>query len=107
MPLRCLIQPEIVLLQLTPKYSISNVNELPPHKLAYEYAMRGKRYCSDVIMYKGRPTIIFLSLYRVSIIRKQKITGVVIGSYAWFTITDLFDTLPAAVHPQLLTETVI
>ena len=84
-----------------PKYSISNVNELPPHKLAYEYAMRGKRYCSDVIMYKGRPTIIFSAPVQGINNQEEKITGVVIGSYAWFTITDLFDTLPAAVHPQL------
>ena len=83
--------------------ALSNINNLPQYKLAFNHAMHGKKYYSDLLISQdtGMPTVIFSAPVQSPWKANKKITGAVIGSFAWAAIGDLLESLPATINVQL------
>jgi len=72
----------------------------PNSLIAYEAAMRGEVYYSDVVISDdtGRPTVIFAAPIQDEELANRPIVGVVIGNYAWAAIVEIVKQLDAEAH---------
>ncbi|KPA15364.1 PAS/PAC sensor hybrid histidine kinase [Candidatus Magnetomorum sp. HK-1] len=79
------------------KMSGKSIFKFPKKKLAFEAAMSGKNYYSDVILsvITGKPTIFFSTPIRSHESFNRPIKGVLIGNFSWVIILDFLETIDA------------
>ncbi|QTA87352.1 PAS domain S-box protein [Desulfonema magnum] len=71
----------------------TRLNDESDNKLAYEAAMRGEIYYSDLVIPKsiGKPTIIFAAPVRNEEKFGRPILGAVVGYFVWHTVLQMID----------------
>ena len=79
------------------KMSGKSIYKFPKNKFAFEAAMSGKNYYSDVILSEntGKPTILFSTPIRSHESFNRPIKGVLIGNFSWVIISDFLETIDA------------
>ncbi|PCI26323.1 MAG: hypothetical protein COB67_10140 [SAR324 cluster bacterium] len=75
------------------KYLASHINTLHFGRVAYESAMRGEIYTSDLLFSKTTPSIIFAAPIYDNNQPHRPILGVVIGNFNWFVVRQLFNEI--------------
>jgi len=72
----------------------------PNNLIAYEAAMKGRVYYSDLVISDdtGRPTIIFAAPIRDEESEGKQIKGVIIGNYAWAAVVEIIKRINTEVH---------
>jgi PAS domain S-box-containing protein len=79
------------------KMNGTRIFQFPKNKLAFEAAMSGKNYYSDIILSEntGKPTILFSTPIRSHESFNRPIKGVLIGNFSWVILSDFLETIDA------------
>jgi len=83
------------------KINSKNIKDYPENLVAFEKAISGQPYYSDVLKtgYSGKPTIIFAAPVYARNEPGRLIAGAIIGNFAWGAVKDILNDLPG--HAEL------
>lgn len=89
-----------------PKHRGLRINDMSQYKIVFDYALRGKRYRSDLLISQtlNKPTIIISAPVKNPENARQQALGSVIGNYSWLSVIDLLDALPSTVNAELFNK---
>ena len=82
------------------KTDSKNIKDYPDNFLAFERALDGRPYYSDLVRvdYSGKPTIIFAAPVYAWNEPGRPIIGAIIGNFAWGAVQDILEELPGHVE---------